>query len=266
MRDDLADMAFDMARNAMSGVAGTPEERDRRERIKQQWREERRRRREAEGWRSLIAVGVGMAVGGITMSTGIFAPAAVGMGLLAGGATAYGLRGLADRPDLLRGPQRRPEIAAPTVDEEGLSSSRAQLVKAVLDEATAHLRTLDDRAGQTLDRETAATLAKLVATGQRICNIVAAQPDGFGVAQRILTYHLPKAVYLADTLKALETAARPDDKRIIQARHVLARMENLFEKTEIDLKAGDAREMDVEIRLINEALDEDLSESGVRKG
>ena len=262
--DDLSEAAYEVSR-ALGAGWNDGRGVDLAERERQ--RELRRERRRQQSQRSLMAVGVGLFVGGFSASMGLYVPAAVGLGLLAGGFSGVILRWLSDlfarldRP----APARPAKIETPRLDAQGLNDARAQLVQKVLDDATADLRRLEAASAKLSDAETRTMAQRLVAAGGRLSAAVAAAPDKLAVAQRAFTYHLPKAVYLAETLSALD-AAGADDKRRTAARHVLARMENLFEKTALDLANVDAREMDVELRLISQALDEDLDKASGAKG
>jgi hypothetical protein len=253
-RDDLGSIALDVISELGSGRRADREVE--RAAIARE-REQRRERRQQQAQRDLIAVGAGLLAGGLTASMGVITVAAVGVGLLTGGIVGFGLRAAAQAPTRPTRPAERAPIAAPKVDAEGISNARADVVRKVIDEATADLRRLEIAAARLKDGEARTIAERLTATGQRLTTAVAAAPDKLGLAQRAFTYHLPKAVYLAETLGSLEEAGA-DEKRLLTARHVFARMENLFEKTALDLAQVDAREMDVELRLINQALDEDL--------
>lgn len=263
--DDLADAAYEVSRALGSGW------KDARAVDRAEWerrREARRERYRERAQRNLIAVGVGLLAGGLAASLGLITPAAVGVGLLAGGFSGLILRWIGDAVQRWRSAPAAPRpatIDTPKVDVQGMTDARADLVRKVIDEATADLRRLDAAAANLVDGEARLLAQRLVRAGERLAQAVAAAPDKFAVAQRAFTYHLPKAVYLAETLGALD-AAGADEKRRTAARHVLARMENLFEKTALDLANVDAREMDVELRLINQALDEDLDRGPTAKG
>lgn len=158
---------------------------------------------------------------------------------------------LFDRPRLER------SKPPPPLSEQGLSDSRRTLLRGVIDEATVEVKRLEEASESVRDPDSAMLLQRLAQSGARLTAAVAARPDALATAQRALTYHLPKAAMLAQTLIALEDAAR-DDHRRAHIRLTLARIDNLFEKTELDLLAGGAADMDLELRLINQALDEDL--------
>ncbi|MBU6371366.1 MAG: 5-bromo-4-chloroindolyl phosphate hydrolysis family protein [Alphaproteobacteria bacterium] len=236
------------------------------ERAREERRAARVERRRQAMQRQLATVGVGLLVGGLVASMGVFTPAAVGAGLVAAVFAGAILRWLGDVAGRFSGPAapQPTRIETPRVDTVGMADARADLVRKVLDEATADLRRLDAAAAKLADGEARTIAQRLVQAGGRLAQAVAAAPDKFALAQRAFTYHLPKAVYLAETLGSLD-AAGADEKRRAAARHVLARMENLFEKTALDLANVDAREMDVELRLINQALDEDLDRTTAPK-
>lgn len=221
-------------------------------------REERRRRKQADGQADLIATGIGLAAGGLAS---LAAPlvAAVGAGLIAGGAAGVLLRWLTARhlqPAALPKPQAT--IAAPAVNAEGLHDSRLETVRTVLEHAAEHLREAQAAAASLTDPDAKALLDRLAATGQQIIQRVAARPELLPRAQRVLTYHVERASYVAETLAAMLRSSAAKPAQIEAAKHVLARMDNLFERTALELSTGDAREMDLEMRLIDQALDEDL--------
>jgi DNA-binding transcriptional ArsR family regulator len=264
VRDDLIELALDAVR-AGTAQRGGEEVKDidweTRQRLRELEKERRRQEYQKRSQRSVMAVGGGLLVGGLVGATGIFPLVAVGAGILTYGALAWTLRKMAEvsaGPALPRA-RPRPEIAAPRVDETGLNDARAQLVRRVLDDATGDLKKLDAAGRLLADPEAREIVARLVGAGQRLSSQVAQAPEKLAMAQRAFTYHLPKAVYVTESIAALE-ASGAEPARRQAARHVLARMENLFEKTALDLAGVDAREMDVELRLIQQALDEDLNE------
>lgn len=249
-REGLEDVASAIAQTV--GAVGDhisanvdPVDRERR----RQEKLERRRQYEARSRRTLMAVGAGLLAGGLTASMGLITVAAVGVGLLVAGLVTYIMRLWDEAP-------RRPlsSLARPTLDDPTIAGqdARATLIRAVIADAMGHLRAIDRIAASAQDLEIAAILTRIAAIGHRICQAAAAQPASFEKAKRLLTYHVEKAAKLA------ELSAEADPARLIAVRKVLARMEQLFEETEADLKHEDRRELDLELRLIDQALDEDL--------
>lgn len=218
-------------------------------------RDERRRRARIAGQGRLIAIGIGLVAGGLA-SLSLPTVAAVGVGILSGGVIIYALRLLHYRQAA-----REPlpvRIEAPKFNAQGMADSRAEAIRAVLDRAAEALRETQSKAKGVADPEVRAGIERLGASGQRILTAVAERPELLSRAQRVLTYHTERAAFLVGSLAAAAQNSRSDAQRYGAIKHVLARMENLFERTALDLVAGDGKEMDLELRLISQALDEDL--------
>ncbi|KAF0184610.1 MAG: hypothetical protein FD124_1977 [Alphaproteobacteria bacterium] len=269
VRDDLVDVVFDVIRSASAtGAAPVGDEASlkaqaEREAARQAARLEKQKLREQHAVRQYAAAGAGLLAGGLA-SIMLPTVAAVGIGLLTGGAISMIVKAiqtgaLAPRDLPFRLPQKPRAIDPPEVDGRDIPKSQRDVVQGVLDETAVSLRKLDasGRALSGKDEEAAALCRRLVAAGERLSDAVADEPMKFPVAQRVLTYHLPKAVFVADTFQGLE--AEHYEKRAAEARHLLTRMEMVFEKAILDMSSVDAAEMDLEMRLINQALDEDLN-------
>lgn len=254
--EDLVQLAGEKLRTLLDPSPSLDKERIRLER--ERLREERRRRRQAEGQADLIAAGIGLATGGLVSLAAVPIVAAVGAGLVAGGAAGAGLRWLAARQLRPPGLPRPVKVIAPALNAEGLNEARAETVRAILDHAAEQLRLAQAATANLGDSEIQGLLARLSSTGQLIIDRVAERPELLPRAQRVLTYHVERAVYLAETLAAMLASKAAEPQQIASAKHVLARMDNLFERTALELTAGDAKEMDLELRLIDQALDEDL--------
>ena len=267
VRDDLVDVVFDAIRTAVPETVGTDPESIRaqaeREAARQVAREAAQKRREERSIRSFVGVGAGLIAGGVS-SIMLPMPAPVGVGFLAAGAANYFVRYLQTMDvsqwiPRLRWQKPPKAIDPPEVDGRNLAKSQRDLVQGVLDDSAEHLRQLDAvaRGLERTDAAAAEICKRLVRVGGRLSDAVADEPQKFAIAQRVFTYHLPKAVYVAQTFLGL--GEQVNEKRANDARHVLSRMEMVFDKTLLDMSEVDAAEMDLEMRLINQSLDEDLN-------
>jgi 5-bromo-4-chloroindolyl phosphate hydrolysis protein len=270
VRDDLVDVVFDVIRSASAsraapvGDEAAMKAQAEREAARQVAREEKQRRREQAAIRQYAGVGAGLLAGGLASMIALPTVAAVGIGLLTGGAVSMIVKGIQNGTLLplgptIRLPQKPRAIDPPEVDGRDIPKSQRDVVQAILDESALSLRKLDavGRALAGKDVDAAALCDRLVAAGERLSDAVADEPMKFPVAQRVLTYHLTKAVFVAETFQSLEPEHY--EKRAAEARHLLTRMEMVFEKAILDMSSVDAAEMDLEMRLINQALDEDLN-------
>jgi hypothetical protein len=250
--DDVADLVSAAANAVRSRTDQTAAAQRRAE------KEEKRRQWELRQRRNFLGVGAGLLAGGLAASGGLFTVAAVGVGLLTGGVIAYGLKAWDERPVRPPSPPRptAPRLNDPTVSGD---DPRAALIRSVVTQAMGHLRTVDAAAGKVTELETGAMLTRIASIGGRICQAVADQTASFDVAQRALTYHAEKAAQLAEMVASPTLGADPE--RLANVGRVLSRMERLFQETEAALKAEDRRDMDLDLKLIDQALDEDLRDS-----
>lgn len=153
---------------------------------------------------------------------------------------------------------RRPEIEAPVVGENVLPQGRTELVQQVLGEAATSLRALDALMPKLRHPDSVSSVARIVAVGNRVMQAVAASPDKLAIAQRVFTYYCPESVKVADALSKLEMDARPDVERITSTQTVLKKLEVLFERTELELKADDGKELDIDLKLLDQSIEADL--------
>jgi hypothetical protein len=264
VRDDLVDVVFDVIRSAAAeGAAPGDEAAQRalaeREAARAAAKAEARRQRELRGIRSYVGAGAGLLAGGLA-SIALPTVAAVGIGLLAGGFANLLVKYVQTTDFQLAlprfGSERPRTIAPPEVDGRDLPKSQRDLVQGVLDDSAEHLQVIQGAAERMTraDPEAAELCRRLVAAGEKLSDAVAEEPNKFAIAQRALTYYLPRAAGAAGSLSDAPENAR----NVTDVRHVLTRIEMYLEKTILDMHEIDSAEMDLEMRLINQALDEDL--------
>lgn len=153
---------------------------------------------------------------------------------------------------------QRPEITAPAVEGQGLPSGRAELVQGVLAEAATALRQMDAQLPRLRHPDGVASVAHIVAVGNRLMAQVAAQPEKLSIAQRVFTYYCPEAVRVTEALARLEAGAPPDVERIAGTQSVLKKLEVLFDSTEIEMRAGEAKALDIDLKLLDQSIEADL--------
>jgi 5-bromo-4-chloroindolyl phosphate hydrolysis protein len=226
-------------------------------------REQRRTVGRVRGAWRLAAIGAGLFLGAV-IGQYVNPLAGVGFGLMIGGSinwlgSLFMDRGASKATATGSTPvARRPEIEAPTVNETELPNGRAELVQQVLGEAATSLRALDAIMPKLRHPDSVSSVARIVAVGNRIMQGVAASPDKLAIAQRVFTYYCPETVKVAEALSKLELDARPDIERITSTQTVLKKLEVLFERTELELKADDGKELDIDLKLLDQSIEADL--------
>ncbi|MEN9873918.1 MAG: hypothetical protein RL186_815 [Pseudomonadota bacterium] len=213
-------------------------------------------------WR-LASIGAGLFLGAV-VGDALGGLAGVGFGLMVGGSihwfgTLFMSRQTEKVTKIGSVPvPTRAQIEAPKVGENSLPQGRAELVQQVLGEAATSLRALDALLPKLRHPDSVSSVARIVAVGNRIMQGVAQDPDKFAIAQRVFTYYCPETVKVAEALSKLELDANPDVERITGTQTVLKKLEVLFERTELELKADSGKELDIDLRLLDQSIESDL--------
>jgi 5-bromo-4-chloroindolyl phosphate hydrolysis protein len=213
-------------------------------------------------WR-LAAIGAGLFLGAV-VGDALGPLAGIGFGLMVGGSINWFGSLFMDRQTKnvtktgATPVPRRAEIEAPTVGENSLPQGRTELVQQVLGEAATSLRALDALIPKLRHPDSVSSVARIVAVGNRVMQAVAANPEKLSIAQRVFTYYCPETVKVADALSKLEQDLNPDVERITGTQTVLKKLEVLFERTELELKADSGKELDIDLKLLDQSIESDL--------
>ena len=190
--------------------------------------------------------------------------AGIGFGIMVGGAISWiGSFFLNRAPKQVAGAPaipvpRRPEIETPTVSENAMPQGRTELVQQVLADAANALRALDGTLSRLRHPDSVASVARIVAVGNRLMMMVAANPEKLAIAQRVFTYYCPETVKVAEALAKIESDPAPDMERIAGTQTILKKLEVLFERTELELKADEGKELDIDLKLLDQSIESDL--------
>lgn len=137
----------------------------------------------------------------------------------------------------------------------GLSPARAALVEA----ATA-LSRLDAAAPAIHASAPRAYAQQIAQAAHTIVGAVEADPAVLAEMQRVLTYYLPRAATIVESYGVLE-ARGGDDARLARIEALLAKLDSAFHHYADRLPEQALHLLDVEIRLVDAALRDDLGET-----
>jgi 5-bromo-4-chloroindolyl phosphate hydrolysis protein len=138
-----------------------------------------------------------------------------------------------------------------------LLGSRNAPVRSALQEALPALARLDETAPQIEAFSVRLEADSIIATGRRVVDDVRRAPEKLPAVQRLLIYYLPRAADLLGAYRVLEAAgAEPERRADIEA--LIPRLGEAFRRYAERLDEDDLRLLDLEIRLVDESLKEDL--------
>ena len=83
--------------------------------------------------------------------------------------------------------------------------------------------------------------------------------------RRFLTYYLPRAADLAETYALLEKRGARDGSQIAATEELIERLDTAFTQYAANLQRADLGNLDIELKLLRSALDEDLGPAGPGK-
>lgn len=148
-------------------------------------------------------------------------------------------------------------LAAATLSMRGPARVTAQATAklSVLEDAELARTALLEAAREVRDGRVRARLERIAARIRALVDHVSATPADLARVQRALAYYAPRAAALATSYGVMEDAG--ESARLPDVARVLARIDGYLAHS-LDWLAGDARRaLDIELKLIDDALDED---------
>lgn len=141
-----------------------------------------------------------------------------------------------------------------------LRGLRDRAARAALSEAMPAIERLEQVAAALPKSQVRERLTRIHALAARITEQVAQDPALLAPAQRVLTYYLPRAAEFAEGLAALRERGRGETTRARDVEDMLAKLEAAFAHYADQLADEDLRLLDTELKLVSEAIREDLGD------
>lgn len=186
-----------------------------------------------------------------TLVLGLHAP--LWLGLLGAGAAFAGV-------SLLAAP-RRPFDG---VDPARIGEGQIAVARAALSEAMPALDRLEAASKEIEDKGMRARTIAVAKIGREVVKDLEEQPRALPSVQRLLTYYLPRAAELAEAYHHMEERRVGADRRTSVA-DVFAKLEAAFTHFRDQIADQDLRALDIDIRLVDEALQEDIGEAPTKR-
>jgi 5-bromo-4-chloroindolyl phosphate hydrolysis protein len=144
------------------------------------------------------------------------------------------------------------------VDVSNVARGRLDVVRKVLEDAELSLARLEEAASDIKSQGMKAKSKHLVQTARGIIAGVESEPDRLSSVQRFLTYYLPSAGDVAASYAVMEKQNSPDPERVKKTEAVMAKLDDAFSHYADSLHESDLSNLDVELRLIENAVKDDL--------
>ncbi|MFZ4405910.1 MAG: 5-bromo-4-chloroindolyl phosphate hydrolysis family protein [Paracraurococcus sp.] len=151
----------------------------------------------------------------------------------------------------------------PGLAESIPSGGRGDLVRKLIAEAEPELARLHAAAAALRDPALGSRFASMAATTTGVMQALAADPARIGQGQRLLTYLLPRAAQIAEGLRLIEAQAAPDAERQRRLTEITVRLDEAFTRTKDRLAEPELRALDLELKLLEQALAEADAGKGI---
>ena len=146
------------------------------------------------------------------------------------------------------------------VDVSKVARGRLDLARKVLSDATPLVDRLKITAAKIETTGMGGRVDRLAGTARAIIAGVEADPNRLASVQRFLTYYLPQAVELAENYAVLERQRSPDPARKTEAEELIGKLDEAFSHYADTLLESDLADLDVQLRLLQSSLREDLGQ------
>ncbi|MBR1219639.1 5-bromo-4-chloroindolyl phosphate hydrolysis family protein [Bradyrhizobium sp. U87765 SZCCT0131] len=149
------------------------------------------------------------------------------------------------------------------LDASGAARGKIEFARELLTEAEPLTARLEEAAASIRTPKIAAHVRHLVTIARDIFAAIEKDPLRVDRIRRFLTYYLPRAAEIAEAYDLLERHPIPDGARIAATSELIDRLDLAFTRYAASLQDADLDKLDIELKLLKSALDEDLGPASV---
>lgn len=142
----------------------------------------------------------------------------------------------------------------------GMSRGQLEFAAELIREGDAHVRRLRGLAREMPGQEMTERLSHLADTGARILAHIGQNPRKAPSVGRFISYYLPQTVRIAEGYLIVHGHARPDPSRLRELSSVVDRLDIVFDQYAETLVESELSALDVQLRLIDASLKQDIKE------
>ena len=144
------------------------------------------------------------------------------------------------------------------IDTSRIDRGQADVARDLIDEAQTSVDRLHGVARQLRAPAERARIEALADSARTILDRLAGAPEKIPAVRRFLAYYLPRSAEIAEGLVILSRQATPDATRRRGIEATLGRLAEAFAFYADNLDRADLQNLDVELKLIDRALAEDV--------
>jgi hypothetical protein len=155
---------------------------------------------------------------------------------------------------------RRP-AAGSGLDDDSVIEARNQTGRGLLEDGTAALDRLRRSGKMIQDAPMRGQVERLCRTADKVIQGVRTDPGKAMAVRRLLTFYLPNAASLSEGWQALEQRTTPGGDRAEQTRKTMLALNDAFSQYADDLTQPQMQTLDLDLKVLNDALKSDLEKT-----
>ncbi|TPK95245.1 5-bromo-4-chloroindolyl phosphate hydrolase [Mesorhizobium sp. B2-4-12] len=144
------------------------------------------------------------------------------------------------------------------LDLSSISGSRVAFARELLAQAQPAADRLTAAAGSIADKDMKAKVKNLSDIAADVISKVEQKPETAPSVRRFLTYYVPQAAEVAEGYATLANRRAPSQARLANVGAVIAKLQDAFVHYSDSLADSELGTLDVDLRLIQESLKEDI--------
>jgi hypothetical protein len=147
------------------------------------------------------------------------------------------------------------------LDQGAYLEAQTDTVHGLIADGSAALDRLRTIAPKIKDQAMQAAVQNLSTMAAKTLARVGNDPARAMAVRRLLTFYLPNAAGIAEGWQTLESTAQPSPERVQQAREVMKALGEAFAKFANEADAPELQELDLDMKVVNDALKTDLEKT-----
>ncbi|KAA3449568.1 5-bromo-4-chloroindolyl phosphate hydrolase [Mesorhizobium sp. SARCC-RB16n] len=144
------------------------------------------------------------------------------------------------------------------LDLSSISGSRVAFARELLAQAQPAADRLSAAAGSIADKDMKAKVKNLSDIAADVISKVETKPETAPSVRRFLTYYVPQAAEVAEGYATLANRRAPSQARLANVGAVITKLQDAFAHYADSLADSELGTLDVDLRLIQESLKEDI--------